>query len=244
MTKIINLIAILLLIGACSKKESLGPNATGKGGSTARFTIANNYLYIVDNQSLRGFNIQNPIDPIFVKKINLNTVVETIFPYKNNLLIGTQTGMYIFDIKYPEIPQLLSIYEHIRSCDPVVAENDVAYVTLRSGNNCNRGQNLLDVIDIKDLRNPKIISSYPMSSPHGLGSDSNLLFVTEGAGGLVVFDTTDSKNLKEIMRFKGFEAVDVIPENNTLIITGADGIYQYDYSDSKNLKLLSKILKE
>lgn len=154
--KTFNIFIILLLIWACSKKESIGPNI-GKGGITARFTIANYYLYTVDNQSLRGFNIQNPIDPIFVVKVNLNTAVETIFPCKNNLLIGTQTGMYIYDIKYAELPQLLSVYQHISSCDPVVAENDIAYVTLRSGNNCNRGQNLLDVIDIKDLKIPKII---------------------------------------------------------------------------------------
>jgi hypothetical protein len=97
------------------------------------------------------------------------------------------------------------------------------------------------VIDIKDLKTPKLLNSYQMQSPHGLGVGGDLLFVTEGDYGMKVFDKTDPKALKQINYFQDFAAVDVIPEDNTLIITGKDGIYQYSYNAQKELKLLSKI---
>jgi hypothetical protein len=246
MKKLLLLLIFPAFIYAC-QADSVAAGATastGKGGSTARFTIAKNYLYIVDNQSLKVFNILDAANPTFIKKVSLNTVVETIFPFNNHLLIGTQNGMYVFSISTPENPQFVSIYSHIVSCDPVVAEGNFAYVTLRNGTNCNRGINSLDVIDIKSLNTPTLLKSYPMKSPHGLGVDGNLLFVTEGDYGLKVFDKTNPLDLKEIKNFQDFAAVDVIADANTLIITGKDGIYQYSYNAQNELKLLSKIAIE
>ena len=242
MKKVIYLFMLAAFLYACKGDAmSEGPGTTGKGGSTARFTIANDYLYTVDHQSLRVFSITAPDNPVFIKKINLYTVVETIFPLGDHLFVGTQTGMVIFDIQNPQNPVKVSVYAHIAACDPVVAEGNYAFVTLRSGTNCNRGVNLLDVIDITKLNDPKLVKSYSMTSPNGLGVDGNLLFVTEGDYGLKVFDKTDPKELKLIKHFQDFSAFDVIPNNNVLIITGKQGIYQYSYTDQNDLKLLSVI---
>lgn len=242
----INLIFVsILLLISCSKTKNIGPEAsTGKGGSTARFTIIGDYLYIVDNQSLNVYNIGSPANPIFSKKVPINTVVETIFPFNNHLLIGTQTGMYVFSITDPTSPALLSTFQHLRSCDPVVAEGDLAFLTLRSGTICNRGVNQLDILEIKDLKAPKLLKSYPMQSPHGLGVDGKLLFITEGDNGLKMYDRTDPMNIVLLKYFETVKANDVITDDNVLIITGNDGIYQYDYNDPKNLILLSSILYE
>jgi hypothetical protein len=246
MKKILLLFLFSAFIYACKGDSVAAGNTstTGQGGSTARFTIAKKYLYIVDNQLLKVFNIQDAANPVFIKRVPLYTVVETIFPFNEHLLVGTQNGMYIFNISVPETPKQVAIYSHIVSCDPVVAEGDFAYVTLRNGTNCNRGVNVLDVIDIKNLSNPILLKSYQMKNPHGLGVDGNLLFVTEGDYGLKVFDKTNPFDLKEIKVFQDFAAVDVIADANTLIITGKDGIYQYSYNEQKELKLLSKIAIE
>lgn len=243
MKKTLILLLFSVLMYACTgNTANVSPtSASGVGGSTARFTIANNYLYIVDNQSLKVFNILEASNPIFIKRIAINTIVETIFPFNNFLLVGTQNGMYIFDITAPENPQFVSVYAHIVSCDPVVAEGNYAYVTLRSGTNCNRGINVLDVINIKDLKNPSLIKTYQMKSPHGLGVDANLLFVTEGDYGLKVFDKSNPNELKEIKNFTDISAMDVIADKNVLIVTGNDGVYQYSYNTQNELKLLSKI---
>ena len=86
--------------------------------------------------------------------------------------------MHIYDVSNPASPQKLSVYQHVYSCDPVVVEGDFAYVTLNSLNTwCGRFSNQLDIIDISDLSDPKLIKQYAMESPLGLGIYGNLLFV-------------------------------------------------------------------
>ncbi|WP_420150610.1 LVIVD repeat-containing protein [Spirosoma sp.] len=234
------LIAALLV--ACNKgSDSVSPGA-GVGGSTARFTISGNNLYTVSNTALQTYDIATSGNPKKGVQIPLGFGIETIFPYRNNLFIGTQTGMFIYDITQPNNPRQLSLYTHIQSCDPVVAQGNYAYVTLRSGTTCrNTAVNSLDVVDISNLSSPKLLRSYPMKNPHGLGVDGTFLFVGEGDYGLRVMDISDPTNVREVQYFDSTRTYDVIPLQKRLIVTGPDGIYQYSYADLKQLKLLSKI---
>jgi hypothetical protein len=244
MRHILYSLLLLPLLLSCSKDSgSDAPSpGSGIGGSTARFTISGNTLYIVSNTDLRAYDITQSSDPKVGSKTPLGVGVETIFPYKNNLLIGTQTGMFIYDISRPDKPQRLGMYTHILSCDPVVAQDNYAFVTLRSGTNCrNTAANTLDVIDISNLAVPKLIKSYPMKNPHGLGVDGPLLFVGEGDYGLRVMDVSNPLDLRQVQYFDSTRTYDVIPTQKRLIVTGPDGIYQYSYADLKQLTFLSKI---
>ncbi len=230
---------------AADSKAASAPSApaTGIGGSMARFTIAQNHLYTIDNAVMRVFNVGQPADPQPGSRINVGWNIETIFPYKNNLFIGSQTGMFIFDASNPAQPVRQSMFAHMQSCDPVVVDDQYAYVTLRGGTTCrNTTLNQLDVIDITDLKNPKLVKSYPMQSPHGLGKDGNTLFVCDGKHGLKVYNAADVRALdKNQLTSQSMHSYDVIPFNKIAIVIGEDGLYQYDYSDPKNLQLLSKI---
>lgn len=243
LNSIFKLLCLIIILVSCQGEAgNIGPNnGVGKGGSTAKFTIVSNYLYVVDGQSLKTFDIKGLPKTELVNTLNLSTAVETIFPLDNKLFLGTQTGMYIYDISTPNSPKNLSIYSHVVSCDPVVADGKYAYVTLRSGTNCNRGVNLLDIIDISDIKSPKIIKSYPMLSPHGLGIAGKLLFITEGNNGLKIYDRTDPNNIILLKNIPEMNAFDVIPNQNTLLVTGALGIKQYDYSDINNISEISSI---
>lgn len=223
--------------------ESAPAIQTGKGGSMARFTIMKDHLYSIDNSNMQVFDISNLDNPVPGANLNIGWGIETIFPYKDNLFLGTQSGMIIYDNSDPDRPTHLSTISHIVSCDPVVVENDLAYVTLRGGTGCRNNVNQLDVIDISDLKNPKLLISHPMTSPRGLGIDNGTLFICEGKAGLKVFDATDIKMIpKNLLAYYGdFDAFDVIPYDNNLIMVGNDGIYQFDYTDPKNIKLLSTI---
>jgi hypothetical protein len=223
------------------------PGATGNGGSMARFGIANNYLYAVSNQELIPFDITNSRKPILKDRINLNWGIETIFPYKGKLFIGSTTGMHIFDNTNPAKPVLLSTYSHFKACDPVVVYDKYAYVTLRANNGTSRcgavNSNQLDLIDIEDPAYPKLVKSFDMESPAGLGIDFPNLFICEGDKGMKVFSITDPLNIdkNKLADFKNINAFDVIPMAKNLVVIGKDGLYQYDYLDPKNLKLLSTI---
>ncbi len=218
-------------------------NTQGIGGSMARFTLSGNYLYALDGSNLDIISLKNGKIPEVKKEIQINWDVETLFPHKDKLFMGSKSGMYIYDLTAPEAPALLSQYAHLQSCDPVVVEGDYAYVTLRDGNSCQGFTNQLEVIDISNAKTPSLVSIYPMTNPHGLGIDNGILFICDGNAGLKVFDAKDvtkiSSNL--LVNYKDIKALDVIPFNKVAMMISSDALYQYDYSDVKNIKLLSKL---
>lgn len=206
-----------------------------------RFTIYQDYLYTVDYSDMRLFNISTPSSPAKTAEIPLGWDIETIFPYQDKLFIGSRSGMHIYDNVTPSSPQYLSTFEHARSCDPVVVEGNYAYVTLRSGTECEGFNNQLDVIDIENLTHPSLVKTYPMINPHGLGIDQGTLFICEGQDGLKVLNASDPANVIEQKHFKNMHAFDVIPLGKVLLMIGEDGLYQYDYTNPDDLKLLSTI---
>lgn len=219
-----------------------GGSKPGIGGSMARYTIYDNYLYTIDQSNMQLFDISTPTQPFVMNQINIGWSIETIFPYKDKLFIGSQTGMHIYDNANPASPVHISTFSHVRSCDPVVADDNYAYVTLRNGNTCGGFTNQLDVVDISNLAAPKLVKSYPMGNPHGLGLDNKTLFICDGTFGLKVYDASDPLAISQAhLGTKPGQAFDVIPYDNIAIVTGTNGISQYDYSDPKSLKLLSVI---
>jgi len=228
---------ILMADGSgASAPESPG----GTGGSLARFAITGDYLYAVDSHNLITFDISAP-EPMQASEKEVGWAIETIFPHKSNLFIGSQQAMYIYDVSTPEAPIQLSRYPHFTACDPVVVKGDFAYVTLRTGNTCARGVNRLDVLNVEDPKNPQKVGFYEMINPHGLGVDDSVLFVSEGEEGLKIMDVSDPYNVEQQRHITDIKARDVIPLNDVLIVTGKDGILQYDYSDIENVELLSTI---
>ncbi|WP_428659765.1 LVIVD repeat-containing protein [Runella sp.] len=234
------------LVIACSSDQmaDVNPNGqTGVGGSMARFAIVGNALYCVLPDKLQVYDISTPTEPVAKSSVKLSVGLETIFPYKDNLFIGANDGMYIFDNQQPATPLLLSRFTHVQSCDPVVVQGNFAYVTLRGGVSCRRFMSMssLDVVDISDLKSPRLIHSQPMESPYGLGVDGTKLFVCEGNNGLKIFDI--SKPEQPVLRetIKDVKSFDVIPLNKTLLVTGDGGFFQYSYQKEGKLELLSKI---
>lgn len=225
---------------AAGAESSFGANSGGTGGSMARFTINGDYLYAVDHTNLLTFDIISSA-ATQVDNSNVGWAIETIFPYNDNLFIGSESAMYIYELTDPATPRKLSVYPHSTACDPVVVEGNYAFVTLRDGDRCPRGVNRLEVIDVEDLTQPRKIAFHDMISPHGLGIDDGYLFVSEGDYGLKILDARDPFNIEQLRHIKEIRTFDVIPINGVLMVTGLDGILQYDYSDINDLKHLSTI---
>ena len=220
-----------------------GSPGSGLGGSFARFAIYTDYLYVVDNWTMHVFDINNLKTPNHVNLIDLGWGIETIFPYHDKLFIGSNTGMQIFDNSDPKNPTYVSAFTHALACDPVVVEDNIAFITLRTGNRCFGIDNQLDVVDINTLEHPRLVKSYPMQHPHGLAIDNDILFLCEGKHGLKVFDVGDKSKIDQnlLTHLKNIPSYDVIAIDSHLILVGDDGIYQFDYADPANLKLLSVI---
>lgn len=220
-----------------------GRGNIGIAGSMARFAIKGNALYAINNgNELKTFDIgTHQIKKVDSIRIFRN--IETLFIYEDKLFIGSNNGMFIYDVHDSKHPVYISQYDHVTSCDPVVVSGDYAFVTLRSGTNCNTMINELNVISLVDIQNPTLVKAYNMYNPYGLGIDNNLLFICDGSAGLKVYDATDIYTIDQnlIKHFQDIRTFDVIPYNDILIMTGSDGIYQYDYSDIQNITELSHI---
>jgi hypothetical protein len=225
-------------LDASSSQKASSPY--GVGGSMARFTIVNSHLYTVSTSSLDVYNISAPQTPAFSSKLQLGWGIETIYPFKNKLFIGSNTGMFIYDISNPSQPAKQGEFNHVRTCDPVIADDSYAYVTLRTGTGCPGSTNQLDVLDISNIFKPSLVKTYPMSNPHGLSKDGNLLFICDGQQGLKVYNATNANSISLLKHISGLNTYDVIAWNDIAIVSAADGLYQYDYSDVNNITLLSK----
>lgn len=236
-----------VLVISCSKDSdsSFTPSGEGggKGGSMARFTITCNHLYAVDDAHLKVFSIADPSDPVLIRTIQIGSGIETIFPYHNNLFLGTTTGMLIYSLNDCSNPTYVSQFQHLLSCDPVVVQDDIAYVTLRSGGDCRTGwtTNQLDILDVTNINNPYLIQSHPVDEPYGLGIDGDYLFLCHGEFGFGVYDVSNPSQLITIDKYPTIDSYDVIPNNGHLLLTGPDGLYQFDYGIIDSIKQVSHI---
>lgn len=227
--------------------KAAAESATGMSGSMARMNIVGDYLYGIDYWEMSIFDLSDIQSPTEAANVTVGWGIETIFPYEDNLFIGAADGMYIFDNSNPLAPSFMSKFNHARACDPVVVQDDIAFVTLRDGTECDGFANQLDVVDISNLSNPTLLYSHQMQNPHGLGVNGDALFICEGEHGLKLFDKSDLSKIGNHLKnwVKDIHAYDVIPlDGGLLIMIGEDGLYQFDYSDPSKIKLLSVILTE
>lgn len=219
------------------------PSSTNIAGSTSRFAIDRDALYVVDQSSLRVFNISNAAAPAASGSTSIGWNIETIFAYDRHLYIGTSTGMQIFNLNNPFAPEHDATFSHALSCDPVVVQGHYAYVTLHSGSPCNNSVNELEVVDVSNTSAPVIVSTYQMHSPRGLSIDGPTLFICDGDEGLKVFDAADVHSIgsHQLGTFSNIQAQDVIAWSKTLLVIGTDGLYEYDYSDPQHVSALGHI---
>lgn len=217
-------------------------SGSGLGGSMAQFTVIDGYLYTIDYKTLNIFDLADGDNPALTESIDMGVGMETVFHQNGNLFIGANDGVHIFDISNPRSPMEVSEFEHVTSCDPVVANNQFAFATLRGGTECGGSLSQLDIIDISDIYNPTLVGEAELSNPYGLGistADANILYVCDGYSGLKAYDisnvaSTGTADL--IMQISDFEAVDIISTtDNNLIVLARTGIYQFDASNPTQL---------
>jgi len=152
-------ISFLANSNSTGASSGVSGSGIGVGGSMARFGIKDKALYIVDKNTLKVFDISNNSAPQKVNDVNPGWNVETMFLKGSRMYLGTTTGMAVFDISDPFSPFALTFFNHARSCDPVIVDDTLAYITLRTGTTCGGNQNVLAVVSIKDITKPATVAS-------------------------------------------------------------------------------------
>lgn len=264
MKKIYQLICVAclgaILFTACSKDsgssnfdsgQSNGSNpGVGQGGSLARFIIVGNYLYVVDNQILSTYSLDNEGLPSKVSQTSIGFNIETIFNMGDKLLIGSQSAMYIYNISDPSNPNYVAMASHLRACDPVVAKDSTAYVTVRSSINnpgaCGGSIDALLVYDISNIQMPILKNTIEMYNPHGLAIGNNTLYICEGKGGLKIMDVTENNHeprLVQTIQDDSMVFIDCFIKDGYLYTMMENGFIIWDISEVQRPVKLGSILK-
>jgi hypothetical protein len=238
----------ILLIGCASDGTSpsggeTSSGGTGSGGSLARFSITNNHLYILSQNALYTYSLADASKPKHESTVPVVGTAETIFSLNNHLLLGTQNGMLIYSLADVAKPSYVSSYIHVRSCDPVVARGDYAYATLRTGTNCFRGVNQLDVINISNVKYPTRANSLSMEKPIGLALSTDYLYVCDN-NKIKIYSISNPESPIFLKSHLEFGCFDIIINSDLLIAVTTAGASQFTINSDGSLSKLSTILTE
>lgn len=246
--KYILLVIVIAFSTSCDKAsngnmstQADSGGGTGQGGSLARFTIAQKHLYVVDDMKLHTYSLANPSSPKLTSTQFIGEDIETIYSYKDKLFIGSQSAMYIYSISDAAQPDKLGSASHVRACDPVVADDTVAYVTVRGGNTCGGTRNAMFVYDVRNVLNPTERNVIDLESPWGLGMHGNTLFVCNGGNGLAIYDITNRYYPKLKQSIFDDTYYDVIAYDDMLICMVQGGTLLYELKNDGQIVKLAKI---
>lgn len=227
---------------ATSSDQANEFNEVSTAGSMTRFFPIDRYLYTINFNELVLFSIGDNYQPTRFARLDTGTQAETLFQLNDLLFVGSTTGMLMYDVTSPSNPNYLNSIEHFRSCDPVVADENYAYVTLRGGTNCFTETNELQIIDIRTPEELSVVARQVMFNPHGLAIHEDYLLVCDGTAGLKVVDVTN-RNEPEILSTDNIPfAYDIIVDFPSAIVVGEGVLYQYDLSNLPEIVKINELV--
>jgi hypothetical protein len=220
--------------------EDGGSRQVSTAGSMTRFLPINQFLYTISFNELVLFELTSSHQPQRWGKLDTETWAETLFRLNDILYVGSTNGMLMYDVTDAGNPSYINRIEHFRSCDPVVADEAYAYVTLRGGTNCWTDLNELQIIDIQDSQNLSVVGRHILYNPHGLAVIGDHLIVCDGTAGVKVVDIADRTAPKILGTYPIDFAYDVIVSYPTALVVGEQVMYQYDISNLPELVKISE----
>ncbi len=218
-------------------------NSSGQSGTTNRFIVKEDKMYILTASGIDEYNAQ--LEELKSTRVPAQGL-ETIFERNDHIYIGSQSAMLVYSVENDQLVHK-GTFRHQIACDPVLpVSDDIAYVTTRAGGTCPGDENILYVVST-DLRTGSFSEAQiiNMLNPFGMALSQDMLFVAEGDRGLTIFDATTRSNLKMLKRHSNIVAYDVLPHptrTDVILIASGDKIDQYLIgADGKDYDFMSSI---
>ncbi len=231
-------ILALVLLNCSGDDNSSGLNpGDGQGGSLATFVLKGDYLYAVDDSKINVFSLINNQAPVQVNNVPVGFRVETLSSYDNYLFVGSQTGMFIYSLDNPANPALVSSAEHFTSCDPVISNGPLTFVSLHSNFVCGGNINAVEIYDTTDINNPALLTTLNLVEPKGIGLYGNYLFVCDGV--VKIFDI-NTPTMPILVKSLAVDCHDVIIKENDLFVIGNAGLYRYQLNPADITQITEK----
>ena len=245
---------IALLCFACSKDASSSLESNpGKSGSITRFAVYQDYMYVLNLNEVQTYDIKQKEHPVLVHRMATDYGLETITVYEGSIFLGSTTSLYILDISNPAAPVILSQSDRITDigfsgCDPVAVKGNYAYATIKVIENvCGTisSESALVVYNIQNKSAPKVVGTYGLNMPNGLGYKDNYLFVCdEGSDQLLVFDITDpTQVVLTTYSVSITDPYDLIVDGQKMIVSSKTDSHIFDISDITRIRKLGQISK-
>jgi len=233
---------------SCTKVTEIDANGDSAiSGKYNTMKIIGDYIYAVTDSELVTIDRSDAENSIEIDRQQISSRIENLYEAEGVLFVGSEVDMHIFKVADNGIPELQSSTQHIafsdevEVCDPVVANQDIAYVTLSSVQPDNSqpcgGEIVIDELrtyDVSDLTAPKLVNVQEMNSPQGLSIDGDLLFVTNLHANTMVYQV-DHAGSTDLVAFIPGGAHDVFAANGKVLIVSKTEIKQYDYSNVSDI---------
>ncbi|MBL7828397.1 MAG: hypothetical protein JNJ57_17325 [Saprospiraceae bacterium] len=253
MKKHIYFALFVLLVSGCAKDAAYDDGAVGKSGSITRFAVFQHYMYVLNQNEIQTYDIQDKAHPALIHRLPTDYGLETITIYEGTVFVGSTTALYLLDISTPAEPKILSKSDRVADigftgCDPVAVKGNYAYSTIKIIENaCGfiSAESALVVYDVTDKTDPNVVGTYPLSMPNGLGYQGNYLFVCdEGTDQLEVFDISDPTAVKTTSYgYAITDPFDLIVDGQRLIVSSKTDFLILDISDVAQIRKVGQITK-
>jgi hypothetical protein len=215
----------------------------GQAGMLNSVVVVNNFLYTVGGNQLQTFDLtqQIPID-----SIKHSSVFVSISSFDDLLFAGTRSNMLIYKIDQNGKPRLFQSFQHNTDCDPFVANDQLAFIAINTATTCKSDNIANELALIKtrsriDFFQPERLATHPMTSPHGLGLQNDILYLCEGAAGLKVIQYESNGQIKVLHHYRDVHALSVTVLSERLWVVTPTALLLYAYKPNQALELVSKI---
>lgn len=191
--------------------------------------IYGNFLYAVtDQKGINIYNISNPSNPTFVKKIRNSSSITDIYIYGDNLFISdADKKLYIYDLTTPTAPSLISGAETLYDIDHMISNGTYLYAI---------AYNRIYIYDISDISNPVEVAQYSSLLSlwtKAIALQGTTLYTAESTDGLRIIDVSDPTSLTEISNLTGIgDSRDIVVSGNYVYLASyTSGMHIIDVSD-------------
>ena len=196
-------------------------------GTCIGVTLWGDYAYLSDEENgLVVADISDPSNPYIVSELDLDYARSVTFHGTHAYVAGGSFGFSILDITDPSNPTFISQCDTEGNAYEIAIQGNFAYIADWSN---------LVVVDILDVENPAVISSYPGQYTIGVGISGDTAYINNYLEGLIVVNVSDKENPELEGSYSDAYGWDIVHQGNYCYLAAeTQGVVVLNVQDGAN----------